>query len=244
MGAAIPILSALNAAGTAAPSAASTPTIPVWATYLPIEKTNIAYWAGRIQTAEAYPTGMGVMDIDPATIPTSEVPTGIIEDPSHAISQLDFEVQNEWQDYINGNIVSVFAGVRTDDPGTGRITPPGQGALFIYWGSVGLFPSSYYNTPMRSGAATIVAASGTLLTITTEGGDRLLFDVRRGQYLDMAGVALTKPLPTLPPAPTPTPTRAASYPVPEPTLTSLFRANSYPDPVPSVTFLPPVPRTP
>lgn len=227
----ISLLGVLDAASTPASSIMLAATIgprlpaPVEPQLPELDPTSKAHSVARQQTEVAHPLPTGPVKFELTILPTQRAPTGIRQDPNPPGPSAYFLVQNAWQDYINGSLVQVFAGVNVDDPSGGVIVPPGQGTLLVNpIRSHGTIPSWSYKTPTRSGPARITAANGTLLTVTTTGGDQFLFDVMLGQYFNLAGTPLTPPGPTSTALPTP----------------SILPALPYPEPIPSNIVEPPI----
>lgn len=117
----------------------------------------------------------------PASAPTFQ--SGIFDGNDGGIPASTFQVRNRWAGPINGQWLLVYAGAVGSATGQ-----PGPGAVRIYKLSitptndvhsdfVGVFPM-----PASSGALKIVAVSGDVMQLQTQGGEAVFFNLATHQY--------------------------------------------------------------
>jgi hypothetical protein len=90
----------------------------------------------------------------------------------------DFDFTNFWSGVVNGKIVSVFAGARTDQPTVGGVVVQSDGAGM----------GDFIVAPGPTGPLTIVSAAELALTLTDAHGKTVIFDLsthafRQSSYL-------------------------------------------------------------
>ncbi len=104
-------------------------------------------------------------------------PSGIINDGGPAPLPADlFVTHNMWQDVVNGEHVTVYAGSERADPS--------QGMLVILVTSLDLqsHRSETYRTPAKQGALRVVGTDGLRLTLSAAGGITIVFDLTARQF--------------------------------------------------------------
>jgi hypothetical protein len=177
-------------------------------------------------TPDWYATREAIKTIVPEA--TAIRPTGIFEDTTDFFKE-GYQMQNAWQQQVNGAWAAVFAGARQSDPE--------QGVIFTQWelpnGSIGRF----IDTPIKAGSVRIIAEQNYRLTLQAADGTLFYFDVPAQTFVS----SLTEIAPTITPPPTYTPTQPAptpcgsgGYPAPCPTPTLL----PYPGPTAEATAIP------
>jgi hypothetical protein len=147
------------------------------------EKTALAQdEEANLQAARNGPPGSKDPNYRPLPSTPVPVPTGILDNfslPSGWGSV--YRIKSVWQQFVNGDRVTVYAGSIADDPVRGRWDTSEQGVI-----NVMVFPSgadasptsAAYLSPTRSGALVITSAQGTVLTLTTaDGSATFTFDV-------------------------------------------------------------------
>jgi hypothetical protein len=104
-------------------------------------------------------------------------PSGIINDggPAPLPAEL-FVTHNMWQDVIDGQHVSVYAGSERADPS--------QGMLVVFITSLDLqsHRSETYRTPAKRGALRVVGTDGLRLKLSAASGGTVVFDVATRQF--------------------------------------------------------------
>lgn len=99
--------------------------------------------------------------------------TGIIERPAVPLSQA-FIITNAWQELVNGQYTTVFAGALSDDPD--------QGVLVIYEESSDKY--TIYISPFKDGGFHIIAEDNFYLTLETAKKTKVYFDVLHPTFAD------------------------------------------------------------
>lgn len=188
----------------------------------------VAVTSSPIVTHTSVPSGMPTIDWiatrDAVKTLVPEVtairPTGIFEDTTSFFKE-GYQMQNAWQQQVNGAWAAVFAGARQDDPQ--------QGVIFTQWEMPNAPIGHFINTPIRAGSVRIISEQNYRLTLQAADGTLFYFDVPAQTFVSSA----TEVAPTITPPPTYTPTQ----PVPTP-----CGSGGYPAPCPTPTLLPyPVP---
>jgi hypothetical protein len=200
--------------------------------YPPPPSTQQVTMPPRIATSEAiYEQTMQAfrLTITPATTTPGIPPTptlapfipGIYNSKAAPEPSANHTMTNWWQDLVNGERVQVFAGALQDN----TIYPPGpaQGVVVVNTVAIDVINSTLqeYDAPSGTGVLTITAVSGSRLTLQSDNGGTLYFDVPTRQFVDSLSTTSAAPtatlLPTILPdieAPSPT---AAPYPYPQQT---------------------------
>jgi len=164
---------------------------------------------GREATArsESFQRGAGAPRNPTAPTPSLVVEgvkiTGIIDDPSVAMSSMVFRATNGWQEKIGNSWVLIIAGIFTKEPA--------QGVLIVDFYGGPTHIAKIIPMPTKDGTVKIIDAKGYRLTLETEGGSKYYFDVPGLSFAD----SLDQIIPTItPPAPrsNPTATPVSSYP--------------------------------
>lgn len=128
----------------------------------------------------------------PTPRPTTEPVSGLEQFQPELYEQYNLFINSRWLGEINGQWVTVFAGLSGEDPQ--------QGVLLVLVQNTadrGLYPA-----PQAGGALTIQSVDGTRLTVVDESGIELIFDAAARAYLSSPDEIQ----PTLAPQPTFTPT--------------------------------------
>jgi hypothetical protein len=155
-------------------------------------------------------------------------PTGIFEDTTSFFKE-GYQMQNAWQQQVNGAWAAVFAGVRQDDPQ--------QGVIFTQWELPNASIGHFINTPVRVGSVRIIAEQNYRLTLQAADGTLFYFDVPAQTFVSSpteVAPTITPPPTHTPTQPVPTPCGSGGYPAPCPTPT-LF---PYPGPTAEATLIP------
>jgi len=118
--------------------------------------------------------------------------TGIVADAPVPFPSATFTGSNQWQMWLNGRWVQVYAGALGSDPT--------QGVLVVVAENGG--GTDWVLAPAGSGLLTLVAEINNRLTVASAGGDTYYFDVSAMAFAE----SLEQVLPTLIPLPTPSPT--------------------------------------
>lgn len=113
--------------------------------------------------------------------------TGIIQNPSVPFSPLSYLIENGWQEKINNEYVTVFAGAGRKDPAQGILIVETENPLRF----------KFYNTPQKSGSVKIVDFKGFQLVLQAENKDIFYFDVPGQQFI----MTLGETVPTVTPMP-------------------------------------------
>lgn len=141
------------------------------------------------------PNGMGlepplgpedhVLKLDPPGI-TSPAPPGQRE----SYQPGDYEVVNRWLGYVDGQPVVVSAVIQTTEIDGGVTLERRWGLLVQTPGQVGVSQPDttprpgFYGSPKGVGPLTIVAERDLVLTLEGPDGERLAFDVARGEWVE------------------------------------------------------------
>jgi len=97
-------------------------------------------------------------------------PTGIIEEIVAPFPAADFLATNRWQGIIGGQLVAVIAGGRPN-------TALAQLAVLTFdKEGINVVETRRFELPGQPGQARVVSASGTIITIQTDGGKRFTID--------------------------------------------------------------------
>jgi len=159
---------------------------------------------------------------------TSIRPTGIFEDTTDFYQQ-GYQMQNAWQQQVDGAWAAVFAGAHRDDPR--------QGAIFTQWELPAARVGHFIDTPVKAGSVRIIAEQNDRLTLQATDGTLFYFDVPAQAFVQ----SLIEVVPTITPqsadtptAQVPTPCASGGYPAPcsTPALTH------YSAPTPRATSVP------
>lgn len=145
----------------------------------------------------AAPQGPPVTKGPPVAILAADVPptpeSGIRDIQISPFRAQEALIANRWQGTVAGTFVVVYAGRLT--------TSPDQGLVAVSVGTPGTpaFSLQQYPTPARVGSVRIIAESGSLLTLVSDNGTSVTFDV--GTRMFTQGTPTRSPLPTqrLPP---------------------------------------------
>lgn len=88
-------------------------------------------------------------------------------------------VENEWYGNLNGERVSVYAGVCPTFLGGEAVYDPQQGCIGVAVGSRSVADADYheYLTPRKSGAVRITAVNGTQVSLVAKDGTTFSFDL-------------------------------------------------------------------
>lgn len=149
-------------------------------------------------------------------------PTGIFEDTTSFFKE-GYQMQNAWQQQVNGAWAAVFAGARQDDPQ--------QGVIFTQWELPNAPIGHFINTPISAGSVRIIAEQNYRLTLQAADGTLFYFDVPAQTFVSSpteVAPTITPPPTYTPTQPVPTPCGNGGYPAPCPTSTL------FPYPVPTV----------
>lgn len=136
-------------------------------------------------------------------------PTGIVEDGESPFAT-SFVFKNRWQEVVDGQRIIVYAGSTKSDASQG---------IVLVW-EVSRDFNQVYPSSVREGALRVLAANDLRLTLTTESGTSLYFDVPSRQFVD--SLTATPP-PTVTGVPSPIPSSIpTAYPgaIPSPVSTS------------------------
>jgi hypothetical protein len=148
------------------------------------------------EPTDSNPNGMSAganSNRDPSTFPTLPgIPTpdrsirlrGIEDHPTTNF----YNIENGWQDQINGVWVMVFAGSDPKDPQQGRL---------IIWPDHS--KTETVKTPLKAGAVRITAVSNFQLTLQSKDGSVFYFDIPGRTFINALGdvVVTVTPGPTL-----------------------------------------------
>jgi hypothetical protein len=113
--------------------------------------------------------------VDPAkerptvVVTNSPAPTGIIEEIVAPFPSAEFLATNRWQGIVGGQLVAVIAGGRPD-------TALALLAVLVFDKEGNVVETRRVELPGQSGRAHVVSASGTIITIQTDGGKRFTID--------------------------------------------------------------------
>jgi len=132
--------------------------------------------------------------------------TGIIQSPSVPFSPMSYLIENGWQEKINNEYVTVFAGAGRKDSAQGILIVETENPLRF----------KFYNTPQKSGSVKIVDFKGFQLVLQAENKDIFYFDVPSQQFI----ITLGETVPTV----TPMPSQKATNEPPIGTLTPTIQA--------------------
>jgi len=113
--------------------------------------------------------------------------TGIIQNPSVPFSPLSYLIENGWQEIINNEYVTVFAGAGRKDPEQGILIVETENPLRF----------RFYNTPQKSGSVKIIDFKGFQLVLQAENEEIFYFDVPGQQFI----ITLGESVPTITPMP-------------------------------------------
>lgn len=98
-------------------------------------------------------------------------------------SVTEFTVRDSWQGPVGADWVLVYAGATTGIAG-----PAGQGALRLYseptdaYGAYHLVPLGTYQAPAGDAALTVAGANGSVLSLRTDSGSTLSFNLQTHHY--------------------------------------------------------------
>ena len=151
------------------------------------------------------------------TVPPTEtrpplVP-GIYNYQAAPVSTMDYAMSNWWINIVNGEETTVFVGARRDNPGVTQDASQGVVLVRVYSRDGKNYSLKFYNAPLENtGLLTITAEAGYRLTIQTESGVVLYFDVPTRQFVDSLAAAVT--VTTVTPLPTVLPTLLTRAPFP------------------------------
>lgn len=118
--------------------------------------------------------------------------TGIVAEAPVQFPSAAYLGSNQWQGWLNGRWVQVYAGALGSDPT--------QGVLVVVAENGG--GTDWVLAPAGSGKLTLSAETNNRLTVVSAGGETYYFDVAAMAFAD----SLEQVLPTLIPQPTPNPT--------------------------------------
>jgi hypothetical protein len=110
---------------------------------------------------------------------------GIIEYPTDPFIHTDYKITNAWQELINGNYITVFAGSLVSNPQHGivivQMETPRKTRIYL--------------TPDQSGATKITSANGFRLVVETADSKTYYFDVPAQRFVN----SLDEIVPTITP---------------------------------------------
>lgn len=171
---------------------------------LEVYSKNATRQANILSRATNIPNGPKAAPQIP-TIKASQRMTGIINRPAVPFPSSAFQIENAWQEKVNGTYILVFAGVdavRSD-----------KGILIITSDTNRHF--EYFYTPTDSGPVKIVDVKGMQLVLKTKGKEVFYFDVLGRRFVSSLGevVSTATPNPTDVSIATPSPdTPVPAYP--------------------------------
>lgn len=139
----------------------------------------------------------------PPTLTPAPIVTGIFSDTTGPRFP-GFFAMNHWQNVVNGERVIVYAGVRMDETLATPITSKGLLLVIVDASDYSNRSVVEYETEGELGKLMITAADGYRLTIVSESGETLYFDVPTRQFVDSPTATVTAPTATLLPLATPT----------------------------------------
>jgi hypothetical protein len=102
---------------------------------------------------------------------------GIIEYPTNPFPSTEYVITNAWQELINGNYVTVFAGALGSNPK--------QGVIIVQMEAPR--QTRQYLTPDQSGVTKITSAKGFRLVVETSDSKRYYFDVPAQRFVSSMG---------------------------------------------------------
>jgi hypothetical protein len=124
-------------------------------------------------------------------------------------------ITTQWRDLVNGQRTFLFAGARQDTSGANP--DASQGLVIVQTYSIDLsnFNSIEYEAPGRIGMLYVTEAESHRVTLTSQTGKSIYFDVMTRQFVDDLSAKVT--LPTITPLPSLTSTSRVpiGYPLPE-----------------------------
>lgn len=142
-------------------------------------------------TPEPPPTGRPPTNTPSPFIPgiydTSIAPFGVPQ---------AYAMANRWQDIVNGERTIAYAGARKDTSGATPIITQGLIVVAVY--STDLINRSImeYEAPGETGILRITSVDGYRLTLSTQIGATLYFDVPTRQFVDSLTATITAPTTT------------------------------------------------
>lgn len=111
--------------------------------------------------------------IPPTFQPGGERELGIIEYPTNPFIHTDYKITNAWQELINGDYITVYAG--------SLVSNPKQGIIIMQMETSG--KTKIYLTPDLSGATKISSANGFRLIVLTANSRTYYFDVPAEKFV-------------------------------------------------------------
>jgi hypothetical protein len=145
--------------------------------------------AGSLQNVPEKPAE--ACEVRPTELPTPQRTPGVEQFPAELYEDLQGRLNSRWQGEVNGQWVTVMAGI--------QLTDPPQPAVWVFVENSddrGIYPA-----PEASSALQIVSADGARLTLQDAAGTTFYFDLAARAYLS----SQDEILPTLAPLPTNTP---------------------------------------
>jgi len=229
------ILLPQSAVGTMIPSKTTTiipaTTIPPYETReYALMQTQLAIF--KITTPNAPPTGL------PPTITPEPFVPGINETSYAAyVNPQSAVITSQWRDMVNGQRTYVYAGARQDTSGATPDTRQGLIVVDAYSTDFSNHFITFYNAPGSTGVLRISSANGYRLTLASQNGETLYYDVLTRQYVDSLNTTVPAPtITSLPPAsPTvasPTANWSTEYPAPGTNLPQIYPPPSTSTPIP------------
>jgi hypothetical protein len=214
-----------------------TTTIIPATTIIPYETREYAFMQTQlaifmITTPNAPPTGLPPTDtLEPFVPGINETSYAAYVNPQSAV------ITSQWRDMVNGQRTYVYAGARQDTSGATPDTRQGLIVVDVYSTDFSNHLITFYNAPGSTGVLRITSANGYRLTLASQNGETLYFDVLTRQFVNSLSVTVTAPTITLlppisPTAAPPTVTWSTEYPAPGTYPPQIYPPPSTPTPIP------------